>query len=811
MDSFSTNERWLYSYFPSLSTMMQDIRNTCPYDNGMFKILYQYNNVINTPCLILMSHYIHSIALSYSKILFTVRDTCYLYLIYKKLFPDDNIDLLFTNRHMYLNPTTEFDSYINKIIDQKTLVIDMNGSGKSFDYYFKTHLNNHNVTILFFAKLLECSDILEFINYVRFGTVCSIDLIGKPSFCELEYPTYLVYPIEKNINNILDYIDKNDMTKVSWDNTLIIDKLKQYMKINKNPIINFISEKYHNSDYIISKVCGYESYLEFKDIFEKNKYPSQRPIKDIQIYIMHVKNEKYALRKTHMIELLKTLGLSNYIFIEPFLPTKETRELLAKFLDCDVNKIDKSLTRASHSLTYYSILDKSDKEFILLEDDIEILNSVQDTKIVLEFIINYYPKDSDMIYLEYCFENCCSTNKQVYRRVKNPLCLAGVYYPSKIGRQNILNEIRNFYSSEKHDATDWSFYHTIKNGNVIAYEQQLLFYQDKKFGSHIEGSNKNQYPLCDQEHIDLLKPLIPLWKNIPYTYSKTVGKTSKYNAISFVVFIFILLIFILLIYKKKYIAILIVSLCLILIMVIKYFIKNPKLPKLPKLPDIYISNFLKIAKELYESELLTYESPYKLYSGWEEYRLGDMIRFKYHRKEGETEKAHHKNYPNSIASEYMRQTTDENRLDILFNIIKKRPQHKPPSDALIIHLRIGDVIMPEDTILDILTKKKEYNYIKQLPEFYNIIKKINNIPNIKTIILVFGSHKENIDLKKSSLYINCIRKFFEYFGYNVKLRLGSNPDEDFIYMSSADYFSPAGGGYSDFIRKMVEMNNKNII
>ena len=822
-NNFLENESWWYKDFSFLSEIMKYSRENCPYDNGMFKILYTYNISINTPCLIIMSYYIHSISHLYSKIVFSVRDTCYLYLIYKKLFPKDNSGLLFSNRNMYFNPTKEFDNYIKKTIPTETLVIDMHGTGKSFNHYFNKHINRNDVTILFISKLLNFDDILEFINYVRFGTLLSIDQTNlMPYFDELDYPKYLAYPIEHNIKNVLNYIDKNNESKNKSDGMynrcisqsasidervqcgkMILNKLKQYIEFNKNnSIIKKMYEKYHNDSHrslipFSHNTVFNNDFQEFKDIFEKNKYPNQKSIKDIQIYIMHI--PKYTERKEHIINLLKKLGLSKYEFITPFPPDKNVLESLSKFLNCDINKIHNSLTRASHSLTYYTILNKQDEEFILLEDDIEMLNSIEDTKIVLEFIINYHPKDTDMIFLEYCFENC-SKNTQVYKRLISPLCLAAVYYPYKKGRQNILDGIKSFCKTHKHDATDWGFNYIIKNGIINAYEQQLLFYQDKKFGSHIDGSNKSHSPYCNQENMELSKTLIPSENNIIFTHNYDKQKKILKYFIIFITF----LIFILLIYKKKY-KVLIIYTCLLLVIIFIMITKN-------LVKKSYKYNYWKnLAKDLYDSENLNYISPYKLYSGWDGYRLGDMVKMSKMRNHTiylDNEEYHHTNFPDSIASKYMKQTTDENNLNILFNIVKNHKGPTPPHDCLVVHLRIGDAIKPKESVIDILSKN--HPYIKSLQHFDNIIKQASNI-TIKNIILVFASHNKNIDLKKSSLYINCVKKFLENNGYNVSLRLGNNPDDDFIFMSSSKYFSPAGGGYSNLITKMVEMNNNIII
>lgn len=103
------------------------------------------------------------------------------------------------------------------------------------------------------------------------------------------------------------------------------------------------------------------------------------------------------------------------------------------------------------------------------------------------------------------------------------------------------------------------------------------------------------------------------------------------------------------------------------------------------------------------------------------------------------------------------------------------------------------------------------NYIKPLFYFDKINSNLNNY-GINKIVIVAGSHAI-YHFKKSTIYIyiNCIKKFFEDRGKTVTLRLGKNPDQDTVYMSSAYYFIPTGGGFSRTIAKLVQKNNNIIL
>ena len=53
---------------------------------------------------------------------------------------------------------------------------------------------------------------------------------------------------------------------------------------------------------------------------------------------------------------------------------------------------------------------------------------------------------------------------------------------------------------------------------------------------------------------------------------------------------------------------------------------------------------------------------------------------------------------------------------------------------------------------------------------------------------------------------------FTELGYRVMERINcGTPDEDFVYMSSAKYFVPGGGGYSRTVGKLVTRNGGTVV
>ena len=211
---------------------------------------------------------------------------------------------------------------------------------------------------------------------------------------------------------------------------------------------------------------------------------------------------------------------------------------------------------------------------------------------------------------------------------------------------------------------------------------------------------------------------------------------------------------------------------------------------------------------------------YKTYEGFdvERYRLGDMVRIKNGRNSRYNKKIgfnyHLKNYPNSIATEYMLKTKKNNDYNTLLDIINKRQPKFYPDDTLIIHLRIGDVIDNVDESVDeILSNYTPYhnmgNYVRPIKYYTNLIDTINSY-KIKKILLIGGFHtKGNHD--KSLQYVNHIKQHFENNGFKCTTRINHNADEDFLIMCNSKYFVPSGGGFSSIIKQMVKLKGGNII
>ena len=232
--------------------------------------------------------------------------------------------------------------------------------------------------------------------------------------------------------------------------------------------------------------------------------------------------------------------------------------------------------------------------------------------------------------------------------------------------------------------------------------------------------------------------------------------------------------------------------------------------------------------------------PFALYTGWFAYRLGDMVGVldeRYNRCSGfecsiaaeNVQEFHCRKWPTSLACRYCRATEAENDFNELARIIRTLPDDEtntPPTNAVVAHLRIGDVLTEDldgaaarKSIPDILHGdpiceeeviwtdanhggENRRCFVKNLAYYQN---QIDALPaNVRTVYLVAGSHHDSSDFQRSSDYIRGVRDFFYSKGFRVYLRLGGAPDDDVVFIARSKYFIQGGGGFSILLAGVVE-------
>ena len=221
-------------------------------------------------------------------------------------------------------------------------------------------------------------------------------------------------------------------------------------------------------------------------------------------------------------------------------------------------------------------------------------------------------------------------------------------------------------------------------------------------------------------------------------------------------------------------------------------------------------------------------SSFNLYTGWESYRIGDMIRLR-SRKENRTValRLHAKDFPQSIVMEYLKKTELDDDMNTLHRIVSdrgKKSDKQAGKNTLVVHLRVGDVFERNpDPVEDILDGKcpvnigedgqKHYcHFVLPLHYYTRAAADLKrNFPDISSVVLVGGSHHKLESYPKSTVYIKRVQREFQKYGFKVRLRLAKNPDEDLIFMGNAKYLLPSGGGYSILVVEVAKRNGATIL
>ena len=211
---------------------------------------------------------------------------------------------------------------------------------------------------------------------------------------------------------------------------------------------------------------------------------------------------------------------------------------------------------------------------------------------------------------------------------------------------------------------------------------------------------------------------------------------------------------------------------------------------------------------------------YDLYTNYNEYRLGDVYNGDSGKSNEKWLRNHHiKNFPKSLASEYLLNTVQKNNIKIMSNIVKDRLNNIPKYDC-VLHIRIGDVLEDLDynKIIQEWNNNKINNekgnffdkikYLRNKKYFNDKIIKLKNL-NINKIYIIAGAHIKYNQYKNSSLYIDLIKNLFEYNKIKCILLLKNNPDYDILLSVNAKNFINTGGGFSKLIIEIRHEMNKS--
>ena len=227
---------------------------------------------------------------------------------------------------------------------------------------------------------------------------------------------------------------------------------------------------------------------------------------------------------------------------------------------------------------------------------------------------------------------------------------------------------------------------------------------------------------------------------------------------------------------------------------------------------------------------------------WNGYRLADGVKG-YDRKISNKHDVC-KRWPGSILCEYLKRTEQKKDISTLADIVRHwdisgwGDLDKPSANTTVMHLRLGDglcgrydqarlncrTVNPgnrscwdNDTDCFKSTNGLLYAYPKEYyePVAQDLLKFLGN----KTRIIVvadpshWGRNKDmrNGDYSIDYAYRDNVVSFFRSKGFVTQVRQHSGrPDDDFIYMSSAQNFVRGGGAFSTYIAEVVTANGGRV-
>jgi len=206
-----------------LANLARELRLKNPYPKGsdQYQIWWEQSQ-FNVPILILSSLFLDTMCQreNIKTILFSQRDCYHWIKIFKKLFPNyRSIDFM-TSRFVYYNPTLEYIQYVRSFCQDKFIVVDVNGSGKSCLTFFRAHFH---FTPLHLAIVRETTLLpgiihenllpdsyhnIEPVNFAPFGRLRSFNAAGAVRF-PLEYSIDLIAPAIKCVDHAIELLDAN--------------------------------------------------------------------------------------------------------------------------------------------------------------------------------------------------------------------------------------------------------------------------------------------------------------------------------------------------------------------------------------------------------------------------------------------------------------------------------------------------------------------------------------------------------------------------------------------------------------------------
>ena len=135
------------------------------------------------------------------------------------------------------------------------------------------------------------------------------------------------------------------------------------------------------------------------------------------------------------------------------------------------------------------------------------------------------------------------------------------------------------------------------------------------------------------------------------------------------------------------------------------------------------------------------------------------------------------------------------------------------------HLRVGDVIdknKQNKKGIDFFEEKtnsrqgEDWAYYVKHKSLFDEHVKILKSKNIKKISIVYGTHLPG-EYPESKMYLALVKLYLTHQGFRVSLLNITNPDDSFIFMSSARYFIGSGGQFSKMVTEVARRRKAQLL
>lgn len=241
----------------TLISNIKKINKLNPYKSIPEKYMWEEQCGINIPLLYISSIflYIYSKQFDIDTYLFTTRDCSQWYKIFKSMYPDEHVIYFNSSRNMLDSARKKtnkyYDEYVKGCIKtsiQKTIFIDIHGTGKRIISYFKNQFNDTPYSFLLSSSYRKYADFplitrthykngkfinlifdargspIEMLNYDVIGTLQTYKKTG-PVRAKTEYSRKYLEPYHICVDYFCEQSNPIDL-----DNTYDLSKLHQIIR-----------------------------------------------------------------------------------------------------------------------------------------------------------------------------------------------------------------------------------------------------------------------------------------------------------------------------------------------------------------------------------------------------------------------------------------------------------------------------------------------------------------------------------------------------------------------------------------------------